>query len=354
MGGESPAPVPHTGTNPKSPTATDDSGKESSLFVERRQASSDSGSFLNARSTPASVSLFSPTAHNGNGVSNRAARSLIDSRVNNVALFTAAAHGQVGVVKMLLGMGMDINGQTGGSTPLHVACAKGHDLVVQELMEHGACAFSTDAEGRTPLAVAGQTGHHACEAVIHAHFDSIEPPHREEVSALSVETTPTIGNDKGSLSPGQAAFPVRAEITAASRSVEPVLTLRRTSEIGSASERQGNSRTEQGTTKQSLRSSVGVAHTAESPQTPESAVSGQLRSLPLSHLYTEKQRGEKTPIAKPRVAKSLDLFREFGVTPPKATVRCISCKPLRIVSLTSCLALLTAAKKCPKRSSDEQ
>jgi hypothetical protein len=271
--------------------------------VERRQTSSAFGSFLDARAT-SSVSPFSPQARNGTGVSNGAVLSPIDSRANNVALFTAAAHGQVGMVKLLLGMGMDANGLSGGSTPLHVACAKGHDLVVQELMEHGARASSTDAAGRTPLAVAEQNGHRACEAAICAHSDTIElPPHRAEAIESSLESAPAVRNDHGSLNTGHVASPVSTETAVASRGAQSALILRRKLEADSASETERKSRAAQSTS--------------------------------LTHLYKGKLSGEKTAKPTTTVAQSADLFREFGVTPPKATVRCMSCKPLLIANCQS-------------------
>jgi ankyrin repeat protein len=53
----------------------------------------------------------------------------------------------------LLSLGADVNAKDNffGSTPLHVACRKGHVQVVKEILDHGGGIDTRDGHGWTPL-----------------------------------------------------------------------------------------------------------------------------------------------------------------------------------------------------------
>ena len=328
---------------PESPTVPDYRGTEPSQILQRRGILGVAGSFLDVRSASASMSPHSPPARHANGTGDSTARLSIDSRATSSALFTAAAHGQVGMVRMLLGMGNAVDGRTGSSTPLHVACAEGHDLVVRELMKHGACASSTDAQGRTPLAVAKQSGHRACEAAILEHSNSLQlPQHRPEVVAPA--SAFTLGNNTGSEPSRHMSLSARAENTRADQE-ERVSSMLTQEAAASSAVDSAFQKEEEGTLE------AGKMKTEQFLSSPVPAVSVYPRSSPFSHLLEGKARGENLPT--PTVAQtassavSTDLFTEFDVTPPKATVRCLSRKPQNCPShqVTSILPRLQLRRK---------
>ena len=54
------------------------------------------------------------------------------------------------------------------STPLHIACHKGHEAVVRVLLDRGASIDQAENDGATPLHIACHKGH---EAVVPVHLD---------------------------------------------------------------------------------------------------------------------------------------------------------------------------------------
>ena len=58
--------------------------------------------------------------------------------VPNLGLHSAAATGNLGLVKYALDHGQPINSVIDGVLPLHAACSGGSDLVVRLLIEKGA------------------------------------------------------------------------------------------------------------------------------------------------------------------------------------------------------------------------
>jgi ankyrin repeat protein len=76
-------------------------------------------------------------------------------------LVVAAKHGQLGVVRLLVQMGANINAQVPfwGRTALHYAAGAGHEEVVAFLLEKGAQASKRDDNNETPLMLACEKGH---------------------------------------------------------------------------------------------------------------------------------------------------------------------------------------------------
>ena len=58
--------------------------------------------------------------------------------VPNLALHSAAASGNLGLVTYALDHGQPVNSVLDGVLPLHVACSGGNDLIVRLLIERGA------------------------------------------------------------------------------------------------------------------------------------------------------------------------------------------------------------------------
>lgn len=334
VGEDMPIPLSRRKTEVKSesPTVPDYRGTEPSQTLQRRGKLGVAGSPLDVRSASASISPPLRPASNANSIGISAARLSIDSRATSAALFTAAAHGQVGMVRMLLDMGNDVNGRTGSSTPLHVACAEGHDLVVRELMKHGACVSSTDAQGRTPLAVAKQSGHRACEAAILEHSNSLQlPQHRPE--AIAPASAFTLGNNTGRLTSRHMALSVRAENTRddQEKCVGPMQTQKESSADADSGFQ----------TEEECMLEAGKMKTEKDLRSPAPAVSVYPRSSPMAHLLEGNARGENVPTPTEAQAVSravpVDLFTEFGVTPPKATVRCLFCEASYIAQIVRCI-----------------
>ena len=63
---------------------------------------------------------------------------IIFASVPHLGLHSAAATGNIGLVKYALSHGQPINSVLDGILPLHAACFGGCDLVVKLLIEHGA------------------------------------------------------------------------------------------------------------------------------------------------------------------------------------------------------------------------
>jgi hypothetical protein len=74
-------------------------------------------------------------------------------------LVLAAEHGQLGVVKLLVQRGANINAQLYGMTALLYAAVQGHEEVVAFLLEKGAQSTTRDDDNVTPLMLACGYGH---------------------------------------------------------------------------------------------------------------------------------------------------------------------------------------------------
>jgi len=80
----------------------------------------------------------------------------------DTGLIEACFYGSDDVVAVLLAAGADVN-ITGTvavrQSALHVACRWGRASIVEQLLKAGANINALDADGRTPIALAGQAGH---------------------------------------------------------------------------------------------------------------------------------------------------------------------------------------------------
>ena len=91
------------------------------------------------------------------------------------ALRLASVRGHVRIAKLLLdgkyeGKGADINLQCDfGWTPLTIACRKGNEAVVRQLLERGANTLLRNKDGRTALFTARANEHAAIVALLEAH-----------------------------------------------------------------------------------------------------------------------------------------------------------------------------------------
>jgi ankyrin repeat protein len=82
------------------------------------------------------------------------------SRDARTALMLAAENGYIGVAKLLLERGADVNiGDNRGWTALHIAAARNHVDIIQELLIVGADATAINEDARTPFACAALRGH---------------------------------------------------------------------------------------------------------------------------------------------------------------------------------------------------
>ena len=63
-------------------------------------------------------------------------------------LHTAAASGQISVVRLLLELGVEVDAvNANGNSPLHIACLNGQDVVVSKLLEYQASVNSVNHKG---------------------------------------------------------------------------------------------------------------------------------------------------------------------------------------------------------------
>jgi ankyrin repeat protein len=92
------------------------------------------------------------------------------SEKGNRPLVVAARNRQLGVVKLLIGRGADVNAiGASGSTALHGAAYGGEEQTVAFLLSQGSQANSRDAFGETPLLVACEEGRLAVVGLLLRH-----------------------------------------------------------------------------------------------------------------------------------------------------------------------------------------
>ncbi len=64
-------------------------------------------------------------------------------------LHASAASGQISVVRLLLEMGVEVDGvNVHGNSALHVACLNGQDIVAHELISYKACLDALNRKGQ--------------------------------------------------------------------------------------------------------------------------------------------------------------------------------------------------------------
>ena len=95
-------------------------------------------------------------------------------------LLSAIGEGHADVAEMLINKGADVNARTArlSRNSLHALAAHLPDGRLAELLiQHGADVNATDADGRTPLAVAVKDGHAAVAEVLRRHGGHLTAPH---------------------------------------------------------------------------------------------------------------------------------------------------------------------------------
>lgn len=104
------------------------------------------------------------------------ARRTVGLRCGNqsrTALDLAAADGNVGLVRLLIQRGADVNAAgSDGRTALHTAAAGGHQDVIHILVEHGANVDTADSDGWTAVLFAASSGRchvGALKALVEGH-----------------------------------------------------------------------------------------------------------------------------------------------------------------------------------------
>ena len=348
VGEDVPPPLRTASTRSSSPTGVAARLAEAPAVPQRSGYSGSSspsrlatGTATRGRSLGSTTSV--PAASAGASVSplQRAARARTRSSVDGstIALYTAASHGQVGMVKMLLGMGMDVDGRTGSSTSLHAACEQGHDEVVRELMKHGASASIADADGRTPLRMAEEAGHNECAQAIRVYSSTGKPPPpaAQAPAAAASPTRPTTTASASRPASYAAAEPVTP--AAVPRRDPPAVTQTILSDSVASSAPVWSprptdvSQNDKGTMPQETAAERLSALLATPPRPPISPISGQdtgdspasagetagaPQPSPFSHLFAGKR---STSAKKTSSAVTAELFKEFGVSQPQATVR---------------------------------
>lgn len=104
------------------------------------------------------------------------------------ALFYAASYGHRAIQHMLISKGSRVNQSDTreGMTPLLLAAAAGHELIVKDLLQCGASLSASSKSGDTALSLALKNGHVKVKNVIDAHLfhkqDSIPPMLKSPVS----------------------------------------------------------------------------------------------------------------------------------------------------------------------------
>ena len=103
----------------------------------------------------------------------------------NTPLHEAAAYGHVGIVKLLLENGADVNRHNeGGVTPLHYAARHGHVNAMSMLLDHGADPDKKGTGCGTPMQWAGRGGQIRAIKVLMSYGVSINQRGSEDITAL--------------------------------------------------------------------------------------------------------------------------------------------------------------------------
>ena len=84
-------------------------------------------------------------------------------------LFFAAMSGDRGIAELLHRHGASVNAGEGGNMPLHAAAAFGHRNMAEWLIANGAKIDAPSYNGRTPLALAIDRGHHDVAELLRQH-----------------------------------------------------------------------------------------------------------------------------------------------------------------------------------------
>jgi uncharacterized protein len=105
------------------------------------------------------------------------------SEKNPWSLQYAASHGQVNVISMLVGLGVDTNAVgSEGNRALDIACLKGDVASTQVLVEHGADPKLRNKTGSTPLHDAALSGNSRLIELLTAHGADVNAVDTESAS----------------------------------------------------------------------------------------------------------------------------------------------------------------------------
>jgi ankyrin repeat protein len=74
-------------------------------------------------------------------------------------MYYPAISGNISIAERLLAAGADVNAGEGGNTPLHGAAVFGQAEMVRWLLDHDANPYALDFNGKTPIEVAQANGH---------------------------------------------------------------------------------------------------------------------------------------------------------------------------------------------------
>jgi len=111
----------------------------------------------------------------GKGAQMDVRESLRESEYGRQPLSVAADHGRAGVVKLLIGLGADIEStDSGGSRALHGAAANDSTEVAEILMDAGARVDASNDEGWQPLHYAAHYGYAGMAKLLIARDAKIE------------------------------------------------------------------------------------------------------------------------------------------------------------------------------------